>query len=382
MAGMWWKVPGGLLGLMAGGAVAPEEAEAAIIPHFRSKFFRDVKYGIDTGRRKNSKVGTLHPEAWEAMQAKFPEITTNDMRFGTHGALNHMPDFRDESIYDYTNQVAMLGMSPNIRPMPNFPSRNPNLGRKSIGMVVNPDTYFVAPFMKGPDGGIICTTGYLADKTQKRFIDSYLKSIYPESLGRAWTLGGPSVPPSLVRRSGSPDLLVRSDGEFSAVEGMPLESNLSKASQKSNTTETKKTSGTAMGVGLGLPAKIPDDAYGADSNVYSRSLHQIGIGARSLLSGALDGLSLGLAKPGTTLSDYLGLPKPEKGTPEELVSGLIRGAADGAGYLLPGAGLAKAAAAYPKAKMLGEYLASAPYLQTGLGGLVGLLDVMGKSGGD
>ena len=67
---------------------------------------------------------------------------------------------------------------------------------------------------------------------------------------------------------------------------------------------------------------------GADSNVYSRSLRQIGIGARSLLSGALDGLSLGLAKPGTTLSDYLGLPKPEKGTPEELVSGLIRGAAD------------------------------------------------------
>lgn len=33
MAGMWRKVPGGLLGLMAGGSVAPEEAEAAIIPH-------------------------------------------------------------------------------------------------------------------------------------------------------------------------------------------------------------------------------------------------------------------------------------------------------------------------------------------------------------
>ena len=162
---------------------------------------------------------------------------------------------------------------------------------------------------------------------KKRFIDSYLKSIYPESLGRAWTLGGPSVPPSLVRRSGSPDLLVRSDGEFSAVEGMPLESSLSKASQKSNTTERKKRQGQ-LGGGLGLPVKIPDDAYGADSNVYSRSLRQIGIGARSLLSGTLDGLSLGLAKPGTTLSDYLGLPKPEKGTPEELVSGLIRGAAD------------------------------------------------------
>lgn len=242
-------------------------------------------------------------------------------------------------------------------------------------MVVNPDTYFVAPFMKGPDGGIVCTTGYLADKTQKRFINSYLKSNYPESLGRAWTLGEPSVPPSLVRRSGSPDLLVRSDGEFSAVEGMPLESNQSKASQKSNTTETKKTSGTAMGVGLGLPAKIPDDAYGADSNVYSRSLRQIGIGARSLLSGALDGLSLGLAKPGTTLSDYLGLPKPEKGTPEELVSGLIRGAADGAGYLLPGTGLAKAAAAMnPTARMLGEYLAFNHYLQVGIGGVAGLLD--------
>ena len=213
------------------------------------------------------------------------------------------------------------------RSIPKPGRQNPNLGRKSIGMVVNPDTCFVAPFMKGPDGGIICTTGYIADKAKKRFIDSYLKSIYPESLGRAWTLGGPSVPPSLVRRSGSPDLLVRSDGEFSAVEGMPLESSLSKASQKSNTTERKKRQGQ-LGGGLGLPVKIPDDAYGADSIVYSRSLRQIGIGARSLLSGTLDGLSLGLAKPGTTLSDYLGLPKPEKGTPEELVSGLIRGAAD------------------------------------------------------
>ena len=148
------------------------------------------------------------------------------------------------------------------RSIPKPGRQNPNLGRKSIGMVVNPDTYFVAPFMKGPDGGIVCTTGYLANQAQKRFIDSYFKSIYPESFGRAWTLGGPPVPPSLVRRSGSPDLLVRSDREFSAVEGMPLESNLSKASQKSKTTETKKTSGTAMGVGLGLPAKIPDDAYG------------------------------------------------------------------------------------------------------------------------
>ena len=64
---------------------------------------------------------------------------------------------------------------------------------------------------------------------------------------------------------------------------------------------------------------------GAESNVYSRSLRQIGIGARSLLSGALDGLSLGLAQPGTTLSDYLGLPKPEKG-----------GGRYGAGYLLLG----------------------------------------------
>ena len=158
---------------------------------------------------------------------------------------------------------------------------------------------------------------------------------------------------------------------------MPLESSLSKASQKSNTTERKKRQGQ-LGGGLGLPVKIPDDAYGADSNVYSRSLRQIGIGARSLLSGTLDGLSLGLANPGTTLSDYLGLPN-SGGACEWSYPG---GGRYGAGYLLPGADLAKAAAAYPKAKMLGEYLASAPYLQTGLGGLAGLLDVMGKSGGD
>ena len=77
MAGMWRKVPGGLLGLMAGGSVAPEEAEAAIIPHFRSKFFRDVKYGMDTGRRKNSKVGTLYPEAWEAKSKPWKKIHRN-----------------------------------------------------------------------------------------------------------------------------------------------------------------------------------------------------------------------------------------------------------------------------------------------------------------
>lgn len=133
------------------------------------------------------------------------------------------------------------------RSIPKPGRQNPNLGRKSIGMVVNPDTCFVAPFMKGPDGGIICTTGYIADKAKKRFIDSYLKSIYPESLGRAWTLGGPSVPPSLVRRSGSPDLLVRSDGEFSAVEGMPPGKQPIESFSKKQYDREKKTSGTAGG---------------------------------------------------------------------------------------------------------------------------------------
>ena len=57
------------------------------------------------------------------------------------------------------------------------------------------------------------------------------------------------------------------------------------------------------------------------------------------------------------------------------MSGLIRGAADGAGYLLPGTGLAKAAAAMnPTARMLGEYLAFNHYLQVGIGGVAGLLD--------
>ena len=43
MAGMWWKVPGGLLGLMAGGAVAPEEAEAGTYPWFRGAMLRALK---------------------------------------------------------------------------------------------------------------------------------------------------------------------------------------------------------------------------------------------------------------------------------------------------------------------------------------------------
>lgn len=116
-------------------------------------------------------------------------------------------------------------------------------------------------------------------------------------------------------------------GNFLLSKVCPWKAAYRKLLKKAIRQREKKRQGQ-LGGGLGLPVKIPDDAYGADSNVYSRSLRQIGIGARSLLSGTLDGLSLGLAKPGTTLSDYLGLPKPEKGTPEELVSGLIRGAAD------------------------------------------------------
>lgn len=149
----------------------------------RSKFFRDVKYGMDTGRRKNAKVGTLHPEAWEAKSKPWKKIHRNGCQ------SRHM---------------------------------------------------FRSPIHEGARWRYHLYYRIHCRQSKKKFIDSYLKSIYPESLGRAWTLGGPFVPPSLVRRSGSPDLLVRSDGEFSAVEGMPLESSLSKASQKSNTTERKK----------------------------------------------------------------------------------------------------------------------------------------------
>jgi len=58
-------------------------------------------------------------------------------------------------------------------------------------------------------------------------------------------LGGPPVPPSLVKQSGPPDLLVRSDEKFSAVEGIPFKGNKAKASQKSNTHEQEKMSWTA-----------------------------------------------------------------------------------------------------------------------------------------
>lgn len=68
MAGMWWKVPGGLLGIMAGGeAVAPEEAEVGTYPWFRGAMlralkgngFKNIAHGLMKTSRRRYSLGIL-----------------------------------------------------------------------------------------------------------------------------------------------------------------------------------------------------------------------------------------------------------------------------------------------------------------------------------
>lgn len=362
MAGIWWKVPGGLLGLMAGGAAATEEAEAGTYPWFRQSLLQGLK---GNGLKKESMEfnetqrplvlsGYFEPDVLKQAMVLYPG-TYNKIYITPHGLATRWNkdgqkpwetlDLFEAVMNDRNSQII----------------RNYSKARGS------------APY------GVLAKdeSGYVFSPLEQKKDSFYLKTVFRPNKSQLQRLGisGGSCPSSSLARYAS---------SVADTENIPAASSQqSRFSVDADAREKlAKNKNDVNEIPLVTPPlKIQRAAQeeGSDDNHFAR---QIGIGARSLLSGALDGLSLGLAKPGTTLSDYLGLPKPEKGTPEELVSGLIWGAADGAGYLLPGAGLAKAAAAYPKAKMLGEYLASAPYLQTGLGGLVGLLDVMGKSGGD
>ena len=80
MAGMWWKVPGGILGLMAGEAVAPEEAEAVAFPNGIRNLERFLVRNPDgslpqpgslqyRGNAFRNDVGTMEDRAFQAWKA-------------------------------------------------------------------------------------------------------------------------------------------------------------------------------------------------------------------------------------------------------------------------------------------------------------------------
>ena len=80
MAGMWRKVPGGLLGLMAGGAAAPEEAEAVAFPNGIRDLERFLVRSPDgslpqpgglqyRGNGFRNDVGTMEDKAFQAWKA-------------------------------------------------------------------------------------------------------------------------------------------------------------------------------------------------------------------------------------------------------------------------------------------------------------------------
>lgn len=80
MAGMWRKVPGGLLGLMAGGAAAPEEAEAVAFPNGIRDLERFLVRSPDgslpqpgglqyRGNGFRNNVGTMEDKAFQAWKA-------------------------------------------------------------------------------------------------------------------------------------------------------------------------------------------------------------------------------------------------------------------------------------------------------------------------
>lgn len=364
MAGMWWKVPGGLLGIMAGGeAVAPEEAEVGTYPWFRGAMLRALKGNgfkniapwFNEDQSPKILSGYFEPEVLRQVNALYPG-RSNKIYIAPHGLATRW-NKDGQKPWETLDLFEAVMNDRNSQIIRNYSRAR---GSAPYGVLANDES------------------GYVFSPLEQKKDSFYLKTVFRPNKSQLQRLGisGGSCPSSSLARyassvAGTENLPVASSQQSRFSVDADAREKLAK--NKNNVNETSLVM---------PPFKVQRTAQeeGSDDNHFAR---QIGIGARSLLSGALDGLSLGLAMPGTTLSDYLGLPKPEKGTPEELVSGLIRGAAGyGAGYLLPGAGLAKAAAAYPKAKMLGEYFASAPYLQTGLGGSAGLLDVMGKSGGD
>ena len=93
MAGMWWKVPGGLLGIMAGGeAVAPEEAEVGTYPWFRGAMLRALKGNgfkniapwFNEDQSPKILSGYFEPEVLRQVNALYPG-RSNKIYIAPHG---------------------------------------------------------------------------------------------------------------------------------------------------------------------------------------------------------------------------------------------------------------------------------------------------------
>lgn len=309
MAGMWWKVPGGLLGIMAGGeAVAPEEAEVGTYPWFRGAMLRALKGNgfkniapwFNEDQSPKILSGYFEPEVLRQVNALYPG-RSNKIYIAPHGLATRW-NKDGQKPWETLDLFEAVMNDRNSQIIRNYSRAR---GSAPYGVLANDES------------------GYVFSPLEQKKDSFYLKTVFRPNKSQLQRLGisGGSCPSSSLARyassvAGTENLPVASSQQSRFSVDADAREKLAK--NKNNVNETSLVM---------PPFKVQRTAQeeGSDDNHFAR---QIGIGARSLLSGALDGLSLGLAMPGTTLSDYLGLPKPEKGTPEELVSGLIRGAAD------------------------------------------------------
>lgn len=162
------RILGGLLGLLAGAAVA-EEAEG--MPAVKG-FARAYERAVMDGDKRMLFAGTLEPDVFQKVVRREPSVHQNRVFVGPHAGEARYGT-GEMSPLEVGQHIENLLNSAETQVMPNFPTRNFQNNAKSM-FYLHDGKDVVSPFMAGRSGDVVLKTVFRPDYEKRKYLEGYL----------------------------------------------------------------------------------------------------------------------------------------------------------------------------------------------------------------
>ena len=163
------RILGGLLGLLAGAAVA-EEAEG--MPAVKG-FARAYERAVMDGDKRMLFAGTLEPDVFQKVVRREPSVHQNRVFVGPHAGEARYGT-GEMSPLEVGQHIENLLNSAETQVMPNFPTRNFQNNAGGMFFLKDGERDVVSPFMGGRKGDVVLKTVFQPTGKNKKFIEDFL----------------------------------------------------------------------------------------------------------------------------------------------------------------------------------------------------------------
>lgn len=159
---------GGLLGLLAGAAVAKEAEGMPAVKGFARAYERAVM----DGDKRMLFAGTLEPDVFQKVVRREPSVHQNRVFVGPHAGEARYGT-GEMSPLEVGQHIENLLNSAETQVMPNFPTRNFQNNAKSM-FYLHDGKDVVSPFMAGRSGDVVLKTVFRPDYEKRKYLEGYL----------------------------------------------------------------------------------------------------------------------------------------------------------------------------------------------------------------